>query len=161
MATGTYNPKAREDEKQKDDPNKNKGDAQNRDQGHNQDITEKVKDVGAQIMDKAKDAAVSVGDMASQACATVAKKADDYAATAGADIKKFGDNMSEKSPHEGLIGHASQAMAETIKGGGHYLEEAKLSGMADDVTHLVQRHPMPALLICLGVGFMLGRAMRD
>ena len=163
MATGTCNPKAREDDKQMDDPtkDKNKCDAQTKDQRQNQEIIDTAKDLGAQVMDKAKDTVASVGEMASQACTTVGKRADDLTATAGADIKKFGDTISEKAPHDGLIGHASQAMAETIKGGGRYIEEAKLSGMADDVTHLIQRHPMPAVLICLGVGFMLGRALRD
>ena len=99
--------------------------------------------------------------MASHALTTVGKKADEYAATAGADIKKFADTMGEKGPHDGLLGQASQAMAATIKDGGRYLEENKLSGMADDVTHLIQRHPMPAVLICLGLGFMLGRALKD
>ena len=168
MAAGTYNPKAREDDKQKDESRnkgdaqgKNQGDSQNKDHGQPQEMLDKAKEMGGQMIDKAKDTAASVGDMASQAFTTVGKKADEYAATAGADIKKFGDTMGEKGPHDGLLGHASQAMAATIKDGGRYLEENKLSGMADDVTHLIQRHPMPAVLICLGLGFLLGRALKD
>ena len=155
MATGTtYNPKTMGDDKRKDD-------GQHKDQGQNKEAFDKAKEAGAQAMDKAKEAVASVGEMASQAACAVGKKADDFASTAGTDIKKFGDSLREKAPHDGMLGQASQAMADTIKGGGRYLEEAKLSGMADDVTHLIQQHPLPAVLICLGVGFILGRALKD
>jgi hypothetical protein len=157
MATGTiHNPKIKDDDKHKDE-----GRNQEFSQNENKEPFDKVKEAGAQAVDKAKEAAVSVGEMASQAVSAVGLKADELASTAGADIKKFGDNLREKAPHEGVIGHASQAVADTIKGGGRYLEEAKLSGMADDVTHLIVKHPMPAVLICLGVGFMLGRVLKD
>jgi len=191
MATGTtYNPKSKEEGQHKDqgqgqNQHKDQGQNQNKDQGQNQNkegfdkikdagsqamdkakdvgsqAMDKAKDAGSQVMDKAKEAAASVGAFANQAASTVGQKANDLAGTAGADIKKFGDTLSERAPHEGMLGTASQAVADTIKGGGRYLEEAKLSGMADDVTHMIQRHPMPAVLICLGVGFVLGRAFKD
>jgi hypothetical protein len=157
MATGTtHNPKIKEDDKRKDE-----GRSQEFSQNENKEPFDKVKEAGAQAVDKAKEAAVSVGEMASQAANAVGIKMDEFASTAGADIKKFGDKLRDKAPHDGVIGHASQAVADTIKGGGGYLEEAKLSGMADDVTHLIVKHPVPAILICLGVGFMLGRVLKD
>jgi len=124
-------------------------------------VMDKVKDAGAQLMEKAKEATTSVGDMASQAASNVGKKADDLTATAGADIAKWGDALSEKAPHSGLMGQASQAVAGTLRDSGHYLEEAKFSGMADDVAKMVQRHPMPAILIGIGIGFLLGRALKS
>jgi len=124
-------------------------------------VMDKVKDVGAHAMDTAKEAVTSVTGMASQAVGNVGKKADDLTATAGADIAKWGDALSEKAPHSGIMGQASQAVAGTLRDSGHYLEEAKLSGMADDVAKLVQRHPMPAILIGFGIGFLLGRALKS
>ena len=185
MATGaTYNPRTKDDDKRKDEgQQRDQGQNQHRDQGQPKEAfdkakevggqamdkakevggqaMDKAKEVGGQAMDKAKDAAASVGEMASQAACAVGKKADEYASTAGTDIKKFGDTLREKGPHDGMLGHASQAVADTIQGGGRYLEEAKLSGMADDVTKLIKQHPVPAVLICLGVGFVLGRAFKD
>jgi hypothetical protein len=144
MASGTYNPRMQESEK-----------------GKEKEPLDKAKEAGAQAVDKAKEAVASVGEMASQGAAAFGKKADDLTATAGSDISKLGDRLSQNTPHAGMLGHASQAVAETIKEGGHYLEEAKLSGMADDVTKLIQRNPVPAVLIGIGIGFILGRAMRD
>jgi hypothetical protein len=36
-----------------------------------------------------------------------------------------------------------------------------LSGMMGDVTSLIKRNPIPALLIGLGVGVLIGRALRS
>lgn len=162
MATGTSNPKFREDDKSKQQqaPEKAKESFDKAKEVGGQAM-DKAKEVGGQVMDKAKEAASSVGEMAGQAFSAAGKKADDLTSTAGADIKKWGDAMSEKSPHDGILGHASQAVAETIKEGGKYLQEAKLSGMADDVSKLIQKHPVPAIMIGIGVGFILGRALRD
>jgi len=124
-------------------------------------VMDKVREAGTQVVEKAKEAATSVGEMANQAVCNVGKKADDLTATAGADIAKWGDALSEKAPHAGLVGQASQAVAGTLRDSGHYLEEAKFSGMANDVAKLVQRHPMPAILIGFGIGFLLGRALKS
>jgi len=122
---------------------------------------EKAKEAGTQAVEKAKEAVASVGEMAGQAVAAVGKKADELTATAGGDIKKWGDTLSEKSSQCGLVGHASQAVADTLKGSGQYLEQAKLSGMSEDVTRLIHRNPVPAVLIGIGVGFILGRTLRS
>jgi len=139
MATAMQTPKTKEDH------------------GGNQPL-EKAKEAGARAMDKAKEAVAAVGEMAGQTVSAVGKEADDLTATAGRDIKKCGDTLGSRSPHSGLVGHASQALADTLKDSGHYLEEAKLSGMTDDFTKLIQQNPLPAVLIGMGVGFVLGRA---
>jgi ElaB/YqjD/DUF883 family membrane-anchored ribosome-binding protein len=142
MTTATHNPKNKEDDK-----------------AH--DPLGKVKEAGTQAIEKGKEAVASVGEMATQAVCAAGKKADDLTATAGSDIKKWGDQLSEKTPHQGLIGQASQAVAGTLQESGLYLEEAKLSGVANDVSKLIQRNPVPAVFIGFGLGFLLGRALRS
>jgi ElaB/YqjD/DUF883 family membrane-anchored ribosome-binding protein len=121
----------------------------------------KVKEAGSQALGKAREAAGSVGDMAVETATAIGHKADDLTAAAGHEIREFGDTIGKKAPHEGMAGHASQAVADTIKGGGKYIEEAKLSGMAHDVENVIKNHPIPALLICFGIAYCLGRAMKD
>jgi ElaB/YqjD/DUF883 family membrane-anchored ribosome-binding protein len=122
---------------------------------------DKAKDFGSQVADKAKGVAHSVGEAVSGAASTVGKKADDLTATAGTGIKNLGETLSHKAPHEGMLGNASQAVASTIKDSGRYIEEAGLSGMAEDLTNLVRRNPIPALFVGMGLGFLLGRVMRS
>ena len=40
---------------------------------------------------------------------------------------------------------------------GRYLQEEGLKGIAEDVTNLIRRNPIPALLAGVGVGFLIGR----
>jgi hypothetical protein len=122
---------------------------------------DKAKEAGAQAADKAKEAAACVGEMATQAACAVGKKADDLTSDAGSSVRHWGEAMSDKGPQQGVLGHASHAVAETLKEGGRYIEEAKLSGMFEDLGQLIRRNPIPALFVGFGCGFLLGRAMRS
>jgi len=122
---------------------------------------DKAKDVAGQAMDKAKDAASSVSDMVGHAASTAGKKADDFTSSAGHSIRQFGDTIREHAPKEGVLGQASGAVANTTKQVGRYLEEEGLSGMMEDVTSLVKRNPIPAILVGIGLGVLIGRVMRS
>jgi len=125
------------------------------------EAVEKAKEAGVQAIDKAKEAVSSVGEMAGQTATALGQKADDLTATAGHDIKSWADNLGKKAPQEGLVGQASHAVTDTLKEGGRYLEDAKLSGMAEDVTQLIKAHPVAAVLIGLGVGYCIGRTFKS
>jgi len=128
-----------------------------KDQGRS--FTEKAKDVVQQAGDKAKDAASSVGDMVSSAASSVGKTADKWTSSAGSGMKSLGDTIEEKGPHGGMLGSASHAVASTLAEGGKYLEQEGLSGMMDDVTNLIRRNPMPAILVGIGLGYLIGRTL--
>jgi hypothetical protein len=164
MASTTYNPRPKDEHKGAEHLEQAKevgADAMNKAKEVGKDALNVAKEAGSDALGKAKDAVASVGDMATQAASTVGNKANDLTAAAGHEIREFGNTIAKKAPHDGMAGAASQAVAEGIKGSGRYLEEAKLSGMAQDVEQVVKNHPIPVLLACLGIGFCLGRAMRD
>jgi len=58
-----------------------------------------------------------------------------------------------------MLGNASQAVASTIKHTGEYIEQEGLSGMVDDVSGVIRRNPIPAVLVGLAVGFLIGRTL--
>jgi len=122
---------------------------------------DKAKDVAGQAVDKAKDAASSVGEMVGHAASTAGKKADEFTSSAGHSIRQFGDTIREHAPKEGMLGEASKTVANTTKQVGRYLEEEGLSGMMEDVTSLVKRNPIPAILVGIGLGVLIGRVMRS
>jgi ElaB/YqjD/DUF883 family membrane-anchored ribosome-binding protein len=122
---------------------------------------DKTKDVAGQAYDKAKEAASSVGGMVSNAASSVGKTAENLTTSAGASIKHFGETLGEKAPHEGMLGSASQTVANTLRDSGKYLEEAGLSGIGDDLTELIRRNPVPAILVGIGIGFLMGRVLRS
>ena len=66
--------------------------------------------------------------------------------------------VREKLPHEGMVGTASGYVADALESGGRYLQQEGFSGMADDLTNLIRRNPIPALLFGIGLGYLLARS---
>lgn len=106
-------------------------------------------------------AALGVSELAGQAMGGVGKKVDELAENAGIGIQNLGDRLHENTPNTGPLGYASRAVVGGVKGGGEYIEEAKLSGMAEDLSSLIRKHPIPSILIGIGVGWFLGRKLKS
>ncbi|MDZ4858742.1 MAG: hypothetical protein SGI88_07140 [Candidatus Hydrogenedentes bacterium] len=66
--------------------------------------------------------------------------------------------MRDKSPQSGMAGTATSAVAHSLERTGDYLQSEGLSGIADDLTNVVRRNPIPALLAAIGVGFLIAQA---
>jgi len=127
------------------------------------DIKDKVTEGAREAKDAAKglaqNVASTVANTASNVASTVGNRADDAAAAAGRGIQSMADTIREHTPDSGYAGAAARTVSDTIASGGRYLEREKLSGAMDDFTDVVRSHPVPALLIAMGVGFLLARAM--
>lgn len=121
----------------------------------------KAREAAADVGEMAGHAASAVGAMASQAACDVGKKADDLTASAGVGIQGLGDRLSRNAPHTGVVGNASQSFARSVKEGGEYVEDAKLSGMTEDVAQLIRRNPIPAVLIAIGLGWFVASKLRS
>lgn len=136
-------------------------------------VADKAKETAASVGELASDAVAAVGtiaskaasdagSMASQAACDVGKKADNLTASAGAGIHQWGDSLSKNAPpHGSVLGSASQAVAQSVKDGGDYLEHAKLSGMTEDIAQVVRRNPIPAVLIAIGLGWFAAHKLRS
>ena len=121
----------------------------------------KAKEAAASVGEMANHAGSAVGAMANQAACDVGQRADELTANAGVGIQGLGNRLSQNAPHSGVLGSASQAVARTVKDGGEYLEDAKLSGITEDVAQLIRRNPIPAVLIALGLGWFVSRNLRS
>jgi len=120
-------------------------------------IAEPAKDVISKTGDAVKEAASTVAHKAADAGAYIAHKAEDATAAVGGEMKSLAGTIRNKGPHDGMLGNASSAVANTLESYGRELEEHGLTGIADDVTNTIRRHPVPAVLIGIGVGFLLAR----
>jgi uncharacterized protein YjbJ (UPF0337 family) len=54
---------------------------------------------------------------------------------------------------------AATAVTDTAAGAGTYVQEKGVQALPGDLVGLIRRHPVPALLIGLGIGFVLGRSL--
>ena len=128
---------------------------------HAHDYVEKAKDVASSAADRAREAASHVGEAVSSAAAAVGHKAEDVTASVGGGMESLGERIRDKGPEKGVLGTASGAVASALESSGRYLQEKNLSGLADDVCELVRRNPLPALLVGVGLGFLLARTLRS
>ena len=131
-----------------------------KDQGSQQAL-DQARNEASTATDKAREAVGHVGSALSSTASAVGQKADEAAGSVGTGIKSVADTIRQQGPQEGMLGNATRTVAGAIDQTGRYLEEKHLSGMADDVASVIKAHPIPAVLIGLGVGFLLGRALRD
>jgi hypothetical protein len=60
-----------------------------------------------------------------------------------------------------MLGSASKAVGGTLASGGKYIEEQGFTGMLEDLGGIIRRNPIPALLIGIGVGVLISRALRS
>lgn len=102
----------------------------------------------------------SVSDMAGAALTTARKRADDVTGSVSSGMKSLAGTIRDHAPAEGALKQVASGAANTLEKTGRYLEKEGLSGMAKDVEHLVRRHPLESLLVCLGVGFLLAHSIR-
>jgi phage-related minor tail protein len=123
--------------------------------------TEKVKDVAQAAGQKAQELAHSAGEKVKDAAHSAGQKAEDATASLGGTLKSAADKVRSSTPHDGMFGRASDAVAGALDQGGQYLQEKNLTGMADDMTEMIRRNPIPAVLLGVGLGFLLGRTLRS
>jgi aspartokinase-like uncharacterized kinase len=116
-------------------------------------------------VDKAKDAVSQTGEAISQAASTAAhavgQKAEDATSAVGGGIQTLADKVRDQGPNQGMLGSATRTVADSLDQAGQYIEDKHLAGMMDDVTGLIKRNPLPAILVGIGIGFLIGRTLRS
>jgi uncharacterized protein YjbJ (UPF0337 family) len=143
---------------------------QAKDAAHN--VADKAKDAASSVADKAKETAHNVADAArdaashagqaiSSAAGNVGRTAENWTSTAGHKVESLGDTVRHQGPNSGMLGKATEGLAEGLESVGGYMSDKNLSGMMGDVTNLIKRNPIPALLLGLGIGYLLGKSLRS
>ena len=117
-----------------------------------------AKSMASDAANKAKETASSFAQKAGDAASFVGKKADEASSAVGSGMKSLAGTIRDNAPDKGPLGSASSAAASTLESGGRYLEEHGLSGIAGDITSMIKRNPIPAILVGIGLGYLVARA---
>ena len=118
---------------------------------------EQARTAAEEAANQASKLAATVASKASEAASYVGHKAEDAASALGTGMKTLAGTLREKGPNQGMIGSASSTVANTLETGGRYLQEHGLSGMGADLVNQIRRNPIPAVLVGVGLGFLLAR----
>jgi len=123
--------------------------------------TSKAQETASNLMDKAKQAAGNVADKAKDVASAVGDRAEGATHAVGSGMQSLAGTIRDRGPQSGFLGGAASGVASALDSSGRYLEEQGLGGVADDVTNMIRRNPIPALLIGVGLGFLLARMTRS
>jgi hypothetical protein len=138
---------------------------------HLNEMEERIGGMATGVAEKASDAASKVGDRAQEMASSAMHKAKDVAGKAeeradkalgsvGSGMQSLAGTIREKGPHEGMLGTASSHVAQTLDSSGRYLEQQGIGGLAEDLTDVIRRNPIPAIFVGIACGFLLARAIR-
>lgn len=124
-----------------------------------EDTLEKGRNMAQQAVEKGKDLAQAAGDKAKEFGTAARDRADSGAASMGSGLRNAAETIKEHVPQSGVLGSAASQVTGTMENAGRYLEEKGVSGAAEDLTVLIRRHPVPSVLIGIGLGILLGQFM--
>jgi ElaB/YqjD/DUF883 family membrane-anchored ribosome-binding protein len=124
-------------------------------QGSN--LTDQAKNLAENAGNKAKQAVDYARDKAGQAGEYVRDRAESATSATGKGMETLAGTIRDRGPQSGILGQATSTVADTLDRTGRYLQDQGLGGMAGDLTNLIRSHPLPAVLLGIGLGFMLAR----
>jgi len=122
---------------------------------------DKASDFASKAADKAGDFAQRAGEKASDFAHQAGERADNAASSVGTGMKNLAGTVRENTPNSGMLGAASERVAEGLESGGRYLEDKGLSGVGEDIAGLIKRNPIPAVLIGIGIGYLIACSTRS
>jgi ElaB/YqjD/DUF883 family membrane-anchored ribosome-binding protein len=124
------------------------------------DIRGTVESTASQAGERVQQATAAAMEKGQELARTAGKRVDEATAALGERIKSAGETLRERGPREGMLGSATGAVAESLERTGRYVQEEGILGMAEDVTELIRRNPIPAVLVGVGIGFLLAKLLR-
>lgn len=81
--------------------------------------------------------------------------------TISGGLKATARTIREKGPQDGRLGDATSAVAQTFSNFANYLDGHRVTDITADLSHLIGKNPLPALLVGIGLGVLLGHASRS
>jgi hypothetical protein len=113
------------------------------------------------ILSAAADVATQAREKAGEWASAAGERVESAKTTVGEGMESLAQTMRERGPQGGVLGSASHAVASGMERVGSYLQEHSFSDMGQDLTRLIRRYPVQAVLVGIGIGFLLSRATRS
>jgi ElaB/YqjD/DUF883 family membrane-anchored ribosome-binding protein len=121
-------------------------------------LADKANEAGKFVAENAKNLASSAMHSAENAASYMGQCADDTRSSVGGSIKQMGESLRSAAPEDSMMHDAAGSVASTLESAGQYISEHGFDNMAEDMTNMIRRNPIPAVCIAAGIGFLLARA---
>lgn len=107
---------------------------------------------GRQVVDEVKNAVNAGVPAAQEKMGAVIDKAKETASNVAGSVSNAASYAGQKAED------ATSKVGAALESTGHYLKEDGLHHMADDLSNMVRRNPVPAMLLGVGLGYLLSQA---
>jgi hypothetical protein len=132
----------------------------NQAKGHGQDRPmERTTGQSESMQPAHKETEAGVKNRLKDVAATAAETAGTAMSSVGSGMTSVAETIRQRAPHEGTMGSAATAIADSLQAGGAYLRHHGLDEMSADLTACVRRYPLESVLSCLAAGFLFGLAI--
>jgi hypothetical protein len=124
-------------------------------------VADKARDVARTAVETARDTATGVADRARDMAGNVADKARDVAGTVAETARDWASGAVGAVAESDVVNKAGEYASEAWETGSKYFQEHNFKDMAEDVAGVIRRNPIPAMLVGIGLGFILARSLRS
>jgi hypothetical protein len=112
-------------------------------------------------LEGAKNFAQAAGQKASDAAHFAGQKAGEMANVASQKAGEMAHAVSQQADSaKNATGDGIKSFGRSIESGGDYLKNTDFQGILGDVGEMIKRNPLPAVLLGVGLGFLLAAAVR-
>lgn len=122
------------------------------------EIKDRATEKAGEIKDIATERAGELKDRAAQAGQQATERIDSAMTATGERLTNLASTVRERAP-AGQAGDVAHNAARALERGGEYLQRADPNMVRSDLENVIRDHPIEALAIGLGIGFLLGKAM--
>ncbi|MFN0130553.1 MAG: CsbD family protein [Verrucomicrobiales bacterium] len=131
------------------------------------EVTQRMKEYGDSLaargangMTNATEAVAGMAAKAQELGAAAVSTASEAATAVGEQIGSLAGVIREHAPQDGGMATAATAVAGGLESASTYLKEKDYENLAADLTALVRNYPIHALVVGVGVGYLLARGMK-
>lgn len=126
--------------------------------GGAQERLQQAQEKAGELKDRATEKAGELKDRAAQAGQQANERIDSAMTATGERLSDLAQTVRDRAP-AGQAGDVAQNAARALERGGEYLQRADPTMVRSDLENVIRDHPIEALAIGLGIGFLLGKAM--
>ena len=111
--------------------------------------------------DAISDAANQVKEKAAQFGRTAAQKVDEGRGSTAGALQSTADSLRSGAQSSGeALSNVANKTAEKLESTANYVRDHDFRGMMKDLEEVVKRNPTPSLCAAIGLGFLMGAALR-
>ena len=103
----------------------------------------------------------NVTERARDAVSSVAEQASSAGAAVMGGVRAATSAVRDAASHEGMLGNAASAASDAMERGGEYIKNFDVGEVTDEVASMIRRNPIPAMLVCIGIGFGLATLLNN